>query len=131
MSNDLIGNPVTTADIHSAFDQTDVNTSSQVMNEGCTSTACGLNEDLSALSANFTRLRNEINALFPANSTPDHVRTAVANGHRSVHNTVQNAHHLQWERCHRRNQPIQGVLEKEGECPVPAGDKAPASCYRQ
>ena len=131
MSFDHAGHRVTTSEYKSAYDQTDVNTSAQVMNEGCTSTACNLNADLSALSADFNRTRDETNALFPTNSTPDHVRMVVANGHRSVHNTVQNAHHLQWERCQRRNQPIQGVLDKEGGCPVPSGDKAPASCYRQ
>ena len=68
---------------------------------------------------------------FPTNATPNDVQTAVANGHRSVHNTVQNSHHLHWERCLRRNQPIQGVLDKGETCPVPAGDKAPSSCYRQ
>ena len=127
----LAGNQVTTSDYKSAHDQTDVNTSVQVMNERCTSTACEINEDLSALSADFTRLRNEINTLFPTNSTPDHVRTVVANGHRSVHNTGFNPAQQRLDRCWKANgTPIQGVLDR-GACQVPAGDKAPASCYRQ
>ena len=133
MSTGAKGNPGTMTEFSaSQYQSGNVQTSAQVMNERCTSTACELNADLSALSADFTRLRHEINALFPTNSTPDHVRTAVANGHRSVQNTQKNRDHHYWEDCHRQGrQPIQGVLEKADTCPVPAGDQAPASCYRQ
>ena len=129
MPLDLTGNQQTVSEFSNAhYQHGNVETSVQVMNEKCTGTTCELNADLTALSADFNRLRDEINALFPTNSTPDHVRMAVANGHRSVQNTVKTSHQLGWARCHRRNQPIQGL--DQAACQVPAGDKTPASCYR-
>ena len=114
-----------------AFDHNSgVNPSEQLMNQSCSETLCDHSDQLLQLSADFRRLSDSVHAIHPANSTPDHIKKAVSNGNRSVHNTFKNLDHLVWERCHRNNQPLQG-LGDTGNCGIISGNKAPVDCHKK